>query len=168
MWKQTTGITDAVNQSWEHLGSSRAQLVAVGRLELSKDIFDEFKPAILKQDTERGGKYWETASMGCTQKPQRGYVRRLRYEAPVNQHCCPPGPTPTPLYSTQANHPSAFLSFDLFTAEPAFQCSFNPSGVVSLYTRLFLPKTSQLLCRPQIRLYLASQQQKGSLWFSLK
>lgn len=73
----------------------------------------------------------ETASIACTQKPQ-WLRKRLRYEAPVNQYCCPRGPTPTPLYSAQANHPSAFLSFDLFTAEPAFQCSFNPSGVVSL------------------------------------
>lgn len=40
---------------------------------------------------------------------------------------------PPPLLLLHSSQPPfCFLSFDLFTAEPAFQCSFNPSSVHSL------------------------------------
>ena len=61
-----------------------------------------------------------------------GYTTGPRYAAPVNQHRCSPPCLPPPLHLFHISQPPfSFLSFDLFTAEPAFQCSFNPSSVHS-------------------------------------
>lgn len=69
-----------------------------------------------------------------------------------------------------------FLSFDLFTAEPAFQCSFNPSRVHSLepptsnpHTILFLRNAAQSLrlLRQSSHQNYPLRQRSGSYWFTV-
>lgn len=74
----------------------------------------------------------------------RGYITWPHYVAPVNQHRYSPA-CPLLLLFHCSQPRLCFLSFDLFTAETTFQCSFNPLSVNPLILLLPTPTTSSLI-----------------------
>lgn len=87
----------------------------------SRRTLNEFKPATKGLPRIRSNLLFLAMSISKLLGPLHGYAR-----AAVRGS----------LYSTPTNHLPAFLSFDLVTAEPAFQCSFNPlQGALPTYLK---------------------------------
>lgn len=100
---------------------------------LLENVYIASEPAGLRERGDRGThRMWSK----CSPREHRqrvplrlphDYITGPHYPAPVSQHRSSP---PLLLFHS-SQPPFCFLSFDLFTAEPAFQCSFNPSSVHS-------------------------------------